>query len=176
MLCFLVFRIPDDGQSPETQWFWASIPSYNLWQKQVHFPKHSACYIYPRQWTLPVIIFVYRSKPVDIVLDSMFLDLTPFIAVHSGFGHVHWDEDCKTSVGYNRAVQSAPLLFAMVCKNTLSHLHVLCGSRHIISDPTDITVSWTTQWYRSNTCLPQTLALMPRWLYHPLRGPPVHIR
>jgi hypothetical protein len=21
-LCFLVFRIPDDGQSPETQWFW----------------------------------------------------------------------------------------------------------------------------------------------------------
>jgi hypothetical protein len=25
MLCFLVFRIPDDGQSPETRWFWQAI-------------------------------------------------------------------------------------------------------------------------------------------------------
>jgi hypothetical protein len=36
-LCFLLFRIPDDGQSPEAQWFWVSFLSYNLWQNRFTF-------------------------------------------------------------------------------------------------------------------------------------------
>jgi hypothetical protein len=50
-LCFLVFRVPDDGQSPHTQWFWVLYTIIRTLQNLQVFFTSSSCILYIQdQW------------------------------------------------------------------------------------------------------------------------------